>query len=233
MFGPGRTWLSASISTNCWRVSQPLRSTSSRWAMARTPPKPCSASRLKVKKRSPGDAGCARAPIVALAGGSPPPTRSTLAHRVVRRCARPAQTLSAIAATDPAEADPAERAVAVVRDQPAAAGRARGLAEIDRRGVERQQRRRERRRGRAEARLLQRLVEKHASAHGTRTITSAATGRAQGQASSVSAIRTSVAAIGAIGADAVDVARGERVADDAEDAEADEERAQPRRCARR
>ena len=53
--------------------------------------------------------------------------------RVACLRARLAQTLSAIAAREPGDADEAERRVAVVRDQPAAARRARRLAEVDRR----------------------------------------------------------------------------------------------------
>src|ERR1035441_10131875 len=55
--GPGSTWARASISTNSSRASQRLRSTSSRCAMARTPPKPCRAIRLNARKSSVFEAG--------------------------------------------------------------------------------------------------------------------------------------------------------------------------------
>src|SRR5664280_1615495 len=59
-FGPGRTWPSASISTNSAFVIQRLFSTSSRCATASTPPKPCKARALKVRKSSVFDCGRSR-----------------------------------------------------------------------------------------------------------------------------------------------------------------------------
>ena len=79
---------------NCSRVSQRFRSTSSRCATASTPPKPCSASRLKVKKRSAVDAGPSHV------GKS---FRDRYAHDARLR-ARPAQTLSTIATASQARA---------------------------------------------------------------------------------------------------------------------------------
>jgi len=81
-FGPGSTWPSERISTNCVFVSQRLRSTSSRCATGSTPPKPCSASRLKAKNSSVADAGrgvsapASSAPaLIARAGARAPPRR--------------------------------------------------------------------------------------------------------------------------------------------------------------
>ena len=98
-FGPGSTWLSDSISTNCCRVSQRWRSTSSCWAIASTPPKPCRASRLKVKnssaeRRRRGQrclGGCGRvgAHAAARAGGAASPRGSTAMQAISQ--ARPTQ----------------------------------------------------------------------------------------------------------------------------------------------
>mmetsp|Transcript_39182 Transcript_39182/g.92013 ORF Transcript_39182/g.92013 Transcript_39182/m.92013 type:complete len:291 (+) Transcript_39182:295-1167(+) len=55
--GPGSTCAMASASTNSSLLSQPRRSTSSRWATASTPPKPCKASRVKARNRARSDAG--------------------------------------------------------------------------------------------------------------------------------------------------------------------------------
>ena len=68
MFGPGSTWPSDSSSRNCAGVSQRSRSTSSRCATASTPPKPCSARRLKTRKISSALRGAALA--ARRAGGS-------------------------------------------------------------------------------------------------------------------------------------------------------------------
>ena len=102
MLGPGSTWPSDSSSRNCAGVSQRWRSTSSRCATASTPPKPCSARRLKTRKIS-----------AALAGRRSP----RLSCRADQACARPrmrraAHRLVASAARHPGQRHPAQAAEA-------------------------------------------------------------------------------------------------------------------------
>ena len=73
MFGPGSTWQIASVSTNCALLSQCLRSTRSRCAIASTPPKPCSEMLLNVKNSSASDSG--RCGGDASGGTRSPPSR--------------------------------------------------------------------------------------------------------------------------------------------------------------
>ena len=56
-FGPGSTWPMDSSSVNSVALSQRRRSTSSRWAIGSTPPKPISASRLNAMNKAQGLAG--------------------------------------------------------------------------------------------------------------------------------------------------------------------------------